>query len=126
MQKAQAKLRANPMHRLSDAVSSNVNNGIRKGSKQGRRTFEVLGYTVEQLMAHLEAQFTAGMSWDTYGRNGWHIDHIIPVSVHHFQTPDDADFKRAWALQNLRPMWAADNIRKGNRLQKPFQPSLAF
>lgn len=119
-----ARRRATLKGRLSHVISSNVRRGIISGSKCGRRTFDLLGYTVDELRAHLEKQFQPGMSWDNYGE--WHIDHIIPLSVFNYETPDNLDFKRAWALSNLQPLWALDNIRKNNRLTAPFQPSLAI
>lgn len=112
--------------RLEGNVRQGVLKGIRKGSKSARKTFSILGYTVEELMAHLECQFQPGMTWDNYGRGGWHIDHRIPLAAHNYETPDDIYFKKAWALGNLQPMWEPDNIRKGARLSAPFQPSLAI
>lgn len=55
------------------------------------------------------------MSWENYGRDGWHIDHRVPLAAFKFNTPDDPDFKVAWALTNLQPMWATDNFSKGAR-----------
>ncbi|MGL5566685.1 MAG: hypothetical protein ACRDC4_13260, partial [Plesiomonas sp.] len=37
------------------------------------------GYTNGDLIAHLEALFTDGMSWEN--RSEWHIDHIKPVAA---------------------------------------------
>lgn len=53
-----------------------------------------------------------------------HIDHKIPLSAHNFTKPEHSDFKKAWALKNLQPMWAIDNMKKGAKLKKHFQPSL--
>lgn len=89
------------------------------------RTWELLvGYTLYDLQSHLEEQFTEGMSWANYG--DWHIDHKTPLAVHNFETTEDLDFKRAWNLKNLQPMWAVENKRKGSRLEMPFQPSLSL
>src|SRR3546814_9626669 len=62
----------------------------------------------------LERQFLPGMSWDNRGE--WHIDHIRPLCAFEFTSPDDPQFREAWALTNLRPLWARDNLRKGGRL----------
>lgn len=115
-----------PKFKVEAAIRSGVNKGIRKGSKSARRTFEVLGYSLDTLMRHLEKQFDPGMTWDNHGIHGWHIDHKIPLDVHNYETPDDVDFKKAWALKNLRPMWGVENISKHAKLDKPFQPSLAL
>lgn len=114
--------------KLENAVRAGFHKGITSDAKAGRKTFELLGYTVTELKEHLERQFQPGMSWDNHGRGEgcWHIDHIIPISAHNFTTPDDIDFKRAWALSNLRPLWESDNLSKSAKLESPFQPSFAF
>lgn len=72
----------------------------------------LLGCTVEELRAHLEKQFTSGMTWDNYGE--WHVDHIKPVTK--FNLVDPAEQLLCFHFSNLQPLWAKDNIRKGNRL----------
>ena len=74
---------------------------------------QVLGYSIAELKSHLESLFEPGMSWDNYGRNGWHIDHVRPVSSFTFTSPDDPDFKVCWALSNLQPLWEHANCSKG-------------
>ena len=71
----------------------------------------LVDYTVTVLKAHLEKQFTEGMTWENHG--AWHIDHIIPICAFNYESPGDLDFKRCWALGNLQPLWAEDNIKKG-------------
>lgn len=116
------KKMATPRGRLENSIKVGVHRGLSKGSKAGRKTFEILGYTSSQLKEHLEDRFLPGMTWENYGR--WHVDHMIPRSAFNYETVDDIDFKRCWALENLRPMWAKENIRKGAKLDAPFQPSL--
>ena len=69
-----------------------------------KSTFDVLGYTPDELMSHLETQFTDGMSWDNYGE--WHVDHVIPMTNFSFDEVTDYEFTQCWGLNNLRPMWA--------------------
>jgi len=76
--------------------------------------FEVLKYTPEELINHLEKQFTDGMTWDNYGQ--WHVDHVMPISVHDIQEIGDDEFMRCWSLSNLQPMWGDENIRKSNKI----------
>lgn len=116
--------RTSPSARLAINTRARVWKSLRGATKNGRRTFEILGYTKEELIAHLEKNFTDGMTWDNYGE--WHIDHIIPISAFNFETPDDIDFKRAWELSNLQPLWRKDNQQKGAKLFSEFQPSLAI
>jgi len=79
-----------------------------------RSTFDILGYTIEELMNHLEGLFTDGMTWDNYGE--WHVDHKIPMSSFKFESVDDIGFKECWKLDNLQPLWATDNLSKGTKL----------
>ena len=107
--------------RLRNRMSSNIRHSL-DTKKNGRHWETLVGYTVKNLIKHIEKQFTNGMTWANYGE--WHIDHIIPIRGFHFTSPDDIDFKRYWALSNLQPLWAKDNLSKASKLLKPFQPTL--
>lgn len=113
-----------PKGKLEHAIKAGVRSSIVRGSKSGRKTFDLLGYTSGDLTEHLSKLFLPGMTWENYGE--WHIDHVVPLSAHNYETPDDIDFKRAWALSNLQPLWATDNMKKHAKLSAPFQPSLAL
>lgn len=110
-----------PEYRLRHSVGRALSKALLDG-KGGSATFDIVGYSAEELKAHLERNFTTGMTWGNYG--DWHIDHIIPVSAFNIETVDDMDFKRCWALANLQPMWASQNMSKGAKLTESFQPSL--
>jgi hypothetical protein len=103
--------REDPRVRIENAIRCRIWYGIVRGSKRGRGTMQLLGYSTDELKLHLERQFLKGMSWDNFGE--WHIDHILPLSSFSYTTPDEPDFKRAWALTNLRPIWAKENLEKG-------------
>ena len=76
------------------------------------RTKELLGCTIDELMLHLESQFTDGMSWEN--RHLWHIDHIRPCSS--FDLTDAEQQRQCFHYTNLQPLWAADNRAKSDRL----------
>ncbi len=120
-----AKKRDDPKWKIENTIRVGIHRSL-GDSKAGRHWESLVGYTVTELTDHLESRFTLGMTWDNYGLNGWHIDHIVPRSVFNYETPDDIDFKRCWALKNLQPLWGTDNISKGAKLDNPFQPSLAL
>ena len=77
-------------------------------------TFNLVGCTVEKLKYHLERQFKDGMTWFNYGVFGWHIDHIIPCSK--FDLSKLEEQKKCFHFTNLQPLWAADNIKKSNKV----------
>lgn len=83
-------------------------NKIVKNSK----TFSILGYDHLELMYHLESKWVEGMSWDNYGRGGWHIDHIVPLV--YFNITNEEDLQKAFALENLQPLWESENCSKGS------------
>ena len=113
--------------KLNRNIRSSMCNSLKyNGSKNGRHWEGLVGYTLMDLKKHLEKKFLPGMSWDNWGINGWHIDHKIPISAFNFTDPSHTDFKRCWSLKNLQPLWAFDNISKNDKLEKPFQPSLAL
>lgn len=103
--------RNEPTLRLHSNISRNIHNSL-NGTKAGNRWESLVGYTVNDLIRHLESKFKKGMTWDDYGRGGWHIDHIIPKS--HFQIEDanSPDFKKCWSLDNLQPLWEHENCSK--------------
>lgn len=84
-------------------------------SNKADTTQNLLGCTTEELKAHLESQFTDGMSWDNYGMNGWHIDHIIPCSS--FDMLDPEEQRECFHYTNLQPLWAEDNLRKSDKIE---------
>ncbi len=107
--------------RLNASIHTAVNLGL-KGTGKYDRTFTLLGYTLQDLKSYIESKFTEGMTWDNYGRGGWHLDHIIPKSFFNFN--NISEFKYCWSFHNLQPLWEVDNIRKSNKL--PYLPFLSF
>jgi hypothetical protein len=81
---------------------------------KSNKTFDLLGYSIEELMSHLEGLFTTGMTWENYGE--WHVDHKIPMNSFQFENTDDPEFKECWKLSNLQPLWGPDNLSKGTKL----------
>ena len=112
-----------PKVKLNGIIKNGIYCSLKRGSKAGRHWENIVDFNIEELRVHLEKQFTEEMNWGNQG-SYWHIDHKIPISVFNFNTPDDMDFKLCWALKNLRPLEAIENISKGARIDKPFQPSL--
>lgn len=93
---------------------------IAKVKKEGR-TIEFLGCSMLHARRHIEKQFKQGMHWNNHG-TVWHIDHIIPISK--FDLTDPVQRKRANHFTNLQPLYAAENMKKGNRILKPHQLAL--
>lgn len=85
------------------------------GIKKCYKTSEILGYTSEQLKSHIESKFKPGMTWDNYGE--WHVDHLRPISL----AKSVYDGIILSQLDNLQPLWAMDNLIKGNKIIEPME-----
>lgn len=111
-----ARRRARIDFRLHDSIRVSIRESlIKKGGRSGAHHWpRHLGYGPQELKKHLESLFLTGMSWGNYGE--WHIDHIIPRSYFRFDSLESPGLKACWALSNLRPLWAIDNVRKGSKL----------
>jgi len=115
--------KTDPKFRLVSNIRGAISRSLH-GSKNGRHWEDLVGYTLNDLKAHLEKQFTDGMNWANYGE--WHIDHIIPLSRWNFTKPEHVAFKKCWALDNLQPLWAEENLSKNARLECDFQGYMAL
>ena len=104
-------------------------------SKMGQATWKEMPYTPQVLMGHLEQQFVEHMVWEKWGVYDpkthddndpatwtWHIDHIIPLSDLPHTSMQDENFKKAWALENLRPLWSKQNVLDGARRTRHKSP----
>jgi hypothetical protein len=101
---------------VSFMLTQRMRYGLRRSLEKGRNVNDwesFVDYTLDDLRAHLEARFVANMSWAEMSL--WHIDHIRPLASFNITGPDCPEFKAAWALSNLQPLWAADNLKKGAR-----------
>jgi len=103
--------------RISFQIWFSLRDKLDKTNRKNRRHWEdLVDFSLDQLVAHLESQFHGGMTWDNYGGDmGWQIDHKTPRTWFEFESEKDEGFKQCWKLKNLQPMWLSDNASKGNR-----------
>jgi ribosomal protein S20 len=86
-----------------------------KGEWKSGRTIELLGCGIADFKIYLESRFEPGMSWQNYGRTGWHIDHIMPCAIFDLRRPEHQ--KRCFHFSNMQPMWAHRNLKKASKLR---------
>ena len=82
------------------------------GVRKDNQTFELLGFGPDKLKQRLECQFQPGMSWETHGKHGWHIDHRKPIDA--FVKDGVTSIRTINMLCNLKPMWGPENMSKGS------------
>ena len=99
--------------RLRGSLRARVRSAIYADcGRKAVRTMSLVGCSIAELRAYLEAKFTSGMSWDNYGE--WHIDHIKPCAS--FNLADEKQQRECFHFTNLQPLWAQDNMRKGAKI----------
>lgn len=112
VKKGNQKREADPVRRAEHRMRTLIRMAIsRDGSKKAAKTEDLLGCTVAEARAHLEAQFLPGMSWENHGE--WHIDHIRPCASFDFSDP--AQQRECSHYSNLQPLWAQDNLSKSDK-----------
>lgn len=86
-----------------------VNRAV-KQNRTYKSSIEYLGCTIKEYKEYIEKQFKDDMNWDNYGK--WHIDHIVPLK---YNNPSLEEIKERLHYTNTQPLWALENIIKGNR-----------
>lgn len=103
------------LYNMRKRVSHRVRMALKGvGLTKSTSTMQMIGCTFDELKSHLENQFVDGMCWER--RSEIHIDHIIPLAT----AKTEEDMIRLCHYTNLQPLWAADNLRKSDKLE--YQP----
>ena len=104
-----------PMFRLTVNLRKRIKNYMKSigiSPKLSKETQEMVGCSPQSLREHIENKFVGGMSWDNYGVNGWHLDHIIPLA----SAKNKEEIIKLNHYTNLQPLWAIENLKKGSQI----------
>ena len=116
-QRGRDKVRKNQENKTNYHIASMLRgrlyHAVKDGHKGGSAVTD-LGCTIAEFRNYLESKFRYGMSWENWSRDGWHIDHIIPLDS--FDLSDKEQLKKACYYTNLQPLWAKDNLSKANKV----------
>lgn len=108
------KIRKIPQIKIAHQYRSRINQALNlKGLKKIRGKLDFLGCSLEEFKIYLESKFKPGMNWSNYKWDGWHVDHIKPVSS--FDLTKEEDFKKCFHYTNLQPLWAYENFKKSDK-----------
>jgi hypothetical protein len=107
------RFRSKVKNKVSNNFSRMVYHSL-KGNKQGMTWESVVGYSLVELIDHLENKFHNDINWENYGSE-WSIDHIRPIQSFNIIDYNCDEFKKCWELSNLQPLLTSDNIRKSDK-----------
>jgi hypothetical protein len=102
---------ANPSVKLAALARTRIYQAL-KGAARSASLKDLIGCSVDDLKLHLQSKFREGMAWNNYGPV-WHVDHIKPCDSFDLTNPDEQ--RKCFNFTNLQPLFAFDNISKGNR-----------
>lgn len=98
------------------ALRRRFNKGMDQRSAPHQKSdyiFRLCGVPLMDVVRHLESLFKPGMTWENYGFEGWHIDHIKPLKQ--FNILDTEEQKKCFHFSNLQPLWKAENLSKRDK-----------
>ncbi len=105
------KSETDPMYAMRKRMRSRMSYALSEfGYTKKSKTYEMLGCSWHDFVAHIESQFTDGMNWSN--RDLWHVDHIIPLA----SAKNEERLAALFHYKNTRPLWAFDNLSKGCKL----------
>ena len=129
------KKNENPKYKLKSLVSSRISAALKSfGTSKNKNTFtKYVPYSMGELQQYLESLFEPWMNWENWGKYNsktwndndfstwtWQVDHIIPRAELLYSSMEGENFKKCWALNNLRPLSAKQNIINGARITRRY------
>lgn len=125
---ARNRRKTNVFFKMRGIVSTSIGQSLKQNgsSKRKKSCWSFLPYTEKELFFYLEKQFEPWMNrnnhgnyrakqWDDNDQSTWtwQIDHIIPHSTFNYTSMESQEFQDCWALSNLRPLSAKQNLIDG-------------
>jgi len=117
------RYRTDLKYNLNYGISNAIRKSLRR-NKNGYHWEDLVGYTLNDLIKRLKKTMPDGYNWNDYLSGKLQLDHIIPINAFNYTKSEHTDFKRCWALNNLRLLPAEENLIKNAKLVRPFQPAL--
>ena len=119
------KLKTDLTHKLKKGLSKRFRLALNRHldgkpvDVKGSSAIKRLGCSIPEFMKYMEEQFYNNpetgekMTWDNWKIDGWHIDHIKPISK--FDLNDPKQVEKAVHYTNLQPLWWKENLEKNDK-----------
>jgi len=120
LQKKYRRLQEDSDFRLKELVRSRIQSGLKQNTKnlikKNGKSVMYLGCSFKEYKSYLEEKFKPGMTWSNMGKNGWEIDHIVPLASFNFSKKNN--LMKAFHYTNTQPLWSIENKVKGDREER--------
>lgn len=111
-----AKLKiSNPLYDIKNLIRKGISSSFKRNSKnynKTRKTEEILGCTLEFFIDYILNKCPEGISLKDFGRYGYHLDHIIPISL----AKNTEEIIKLSHYTNFQPLWWEENLKKSNKI----------
>lgn len=111
------RYKEDPIYRLRLNLPKQIRHALRaQKNRKDNSTEKYVGCKISELKKHIENQFTEGMTWDKYSKDGWHIDHVRPCAS--FDLKEKSQINICFNWRNLQPLWSLENTVKKDKYTK--------
>lgn len=104
-----------PTYRIGERIRSLVSTSFKRGKatySKKYHTEEILGCSIGEFILYILSKCPEGVTANDFGRFGYHIDHIIPLSI----AKTEEEIIKLCHYTNLQPLWWRDNIIKKDKI----------
>lgn len=114
------RMNEDPIFRVQKRLRTRIKNAIRGKGCKSKKTVDLLGCSLIEAVDHIKSLLNGEMTWEAVVDGRIHIDHVVPCSS--FDLSKEEEQRRCFHYKNLQPLWAIDNLKKGNKSATPTTP----
>lgn len=107
--------RKDSLFKFSSNIRTFIHSSFIRNNKKFKKTLtcdSILGCSLNEFKTYILNKCPEGTTLKNFGRCGYHIDHIIPIST----ATCEEDVIKLCHYTNLQPLWYIDNIKKRNNI----------
>jgi len=105
-----------PLYKFYNNVRRNIKRSFfRNNTLKFKKTLKseiIIGCSLPEFAKYILLQCPEGTTFENFGQFGYHLDHIIPISLAKTQE----EVEKLCHYTNYQPLWCTDNIIKSNKI----------
>ena len=100
------------LYKMTENVRRRIYGCFKANSFIKKNTIKLIGCDLKFLFSYIESLFKSGMTWQNQGKNGWQIDHIVPLC----SAKTIEELEKLCHYTNLQPLWDSENSLKNDKM----------